>query len=303
MVYIATIEKANALVNSMIELERLNSIGLVVVDELHMLGENGRGATLESCLSKILFAKASIQIIGMSATLSNLSDLAKFLKANLFCNEFRPVTLREYIKLGRCVYSIEDHNADIDLQPQRDICDTSNTDIGDIDQLSSLVMEVVPTFSCLVFCHTRKNCENVAVLLTKTLPRTILDDKKDKRKILLQQIDIEAAGLCPVLAQTIPWGIAYHHSGLTADERKLIEEAYLEGTLCVITCTSTLAAGVNLPAKRVILRSPYIGREFITHSQYKQMVGRAGRSGLCENGESIVIIQPKDKMKVCMIIS
>lgn len=70
------------------------------------------------------------------------------------------------------------------------------------------------------------------------------------RKSLLHQLAVEASGVCPVLRQTIPWGVAYHHSGLTADERKVIEEGYLSGTLSVLACTSTLAAGVNLPAKR-----------------------------------------------------
>jgi len=75
--------------------------------------------------------------------------------------------------------------------------------------------------------------------------------KQTERCNLIQALRLDGSGdICPILRQTIGFGVAYHHSGLTMDERKLIEEAYLEGTLCMLACTSTLAAGVNLPAKR-----------------------------------------------------
>ncbi len=85
-------------------------------------------------------------------------------------------------------------------------------------------------------------------LVSRTLRGICLPGKQQ----LLNTLSLEASGVCPTLAKTIPFGVAYHHSGLTADERRIVEDGYLDGVLCVIACTSTLAAGVNLPAKRYV---------------------------------------------------
>lgn len=84
-------------------------------------------------------------------------------------------------------------------------------------------------------------------------------------------------------------GIAYHHSGLLLEERELVETLFKNGTIKVIFCTSTLAAGVNLPAKRVILTCLKQGyNDPLTSTQYKQMIGRAGRYGFDTEADAYI---------------
>ncbi|KAG7321073.1 hypothetical protein KOW79_015488 [Hemibagrus wyckioides] len=302
--YIATIEKGHSLVNSLIETNRLDNIGLVVVDELHMLGDGSRGAILEMTLAKVLYISKSTQIIGMSATLGNVADLLSFLGAENYTNDFRPVQLKEYVKLRDTIYEVD---------PKEEQCFrfsrvlnfnySSGMQKLDPDHIIALVTEVIPQQSCLIFCATKKNCENVAGMICKYLNKNFLKHREEEKATLLSELRNSGNGaLCPVLQKTVPFGLAYHHSGLTSDERKLLEEAYSSGVLCLLTCTSTLAAGINLPARRVVLRSPYLGAEFLKRSQYKQMVGRAGRAGIDSLGESIVILQDRDKERVKQLV-
>nr|XP_054763892.1 helicase POLQ-like [Lytechinus pictus] len=258
--YVCTIEKAHTLVNCMIQEERMKEIGLVVVDELHMIGDGGRrGASLEICLSKLLYLN-TCQILGMSATLSNISDLSAFMKAEVYTNNFRPVELNEYIKLEDNIFVVNPGSnlpEDEKFTHARTITFPYNKAMlkNDPDHLVGLALEVIPTNSCLFFCATKKNCQNVAENICRYIPRNrakqLFQHKHKEKEELLLSLRRECDNnLCPTLKRTIPYGAAYHHGGLTMDERKLIEDAYSDGTLCLLTATSTLAAGVNLPAKR-----------------------------------------------------
>ncbi|XP_019408288.1 PREDICTED: helicase POLQ-like isoform X3 [Crocodylus porosus] len=303
--YIATIEKGHGLVNALIETRRIGDLGLVVVDELHMIGEGSRGAILEMTLAKILYTSKTTQIIGMSATLNNVGDLQQFLQAEYYTDSFRPVELKEYVKIRESIYEV-DSKAENGFTFSRHLNFkySSNLERMDPDHLIALVTEVIPNYSCLVFCPTKKNCENVAEMICKYLKKEYENHKKKEKQDLLMNLkNIGNGTICPVLKRTISFGIAYHHSGLTSDERKSIEEAYSAGVLCLLTCTSTLAAGVNLPARRVILRAPYVATEFLKKNQYKQMIGRAGRAGIDSAGESILIVQEKDKHLVQDLIN
>ncbi|XP_052591465.1 helicase POLQ-like isoform X1 [Peromyscus californicus insignis] len=303
--YIATIEKGHSLVNALIETGRISTLGLVVVDELHMIGEGGRGAILEMTLAKVLYTSKTTQIIGMSATLNNVEDLQEFLKAEYYTSQFRPVELKEYLKVNDTIYEVDSRAADgMTFSRLLNYKYSDALKRMDPDHLVALVTEVIPTYSCLVFCPSKKNCENVAEMLCKFLSKDYLNHReKEKCEVIKNLRNVGGGKVCPVLKRTIPFGVAYHHSGLTGDERKLLEEAYSTGVLCLLTCTSTLAAGVNLPARRVILRAPYVAREFLRRNQYKQMIGRAGRAGIDTVGESILLLQEKDKQQVLELIN
>ncbi|KAM5282745.1 helicase POLQ-like isoform 4-T6 [Hipposideros larvatus] len=215
------------------------------------------------------------------------------------------VELKEYLKINDAIYEV-DSKAENGITFSR-LLNYKYSDTlkkMDPDRLVALVTEVIPNYSCLVFCPTKKNCENVAEMICKFLSKEYMKHReKEKQELIKNLKNINSGNLCAVLKRTIPLGIAYHHSGLTSDEKKLLEEAYSTGVLCLLTCTSTLAAGVNLPARRVILRAPYVAKEFLKRNQYKQMVGRAGRAGIDSIGESILILQEKDKQQVLELMS
>ncbi|XP_059242355.1 helicase POLQ-like isoform X8 [Mustela nigripes] len=215
------------------------------------------------------------------------------------------VELKEYLKINDAIYEV-DNKAENGMTFSRLLnCQYSDTlKKMDPDHLVALVTEVIPNYSCLVFCPTKKNCENVAEMICKFLSKEYLKHReKEKHELIKNLKSISGGNVCPILKRTVPFGVAYHHSGLTSDERRLLEEAYSTGALCLFTCTSTLAAGVNLPARRVILRAPYVAKEFLKRSQYKQMIGRAGRAGIDSVGESVLILQEKDKQQVSELIS
>ncbi|XP_060800569.1 helicase POLQ-like isoform X2 [Amyelois transitella] len=287
-IYIATIEKGLALVRSLIELDRLQEIGLIVVDELHLIGEPGRGGTLETLLTTVIFANKGIQIVGMSATIGNLPSVAKFLRADVFQREFRPVELTEYVKLGDMLYRIE-WGGGMELVPERQLAYdyVPAATALDPDWLGGLVSEVVPQASCLVFCPTKRNCENVASLLCKLQRREMTSHRTVERQAL--EAALVGEGASSALTRAVRFGVGFHHAGLAADERALLETAFRSGVVSVLCCTSTLAAGVNLPARRVIVRAPRVGREPLSLAAYRQMAGRAGRAGVSDAGESIII--------------
>lgn len=159
-IYLATIEKANVVITSLFEADRLHEIGLFVIDELHMIGDGtARGVTLETLIVKTKLAaakcSASIRFLGMSATLNNFSDLSRFLDAEVIKDNFRPVELKEYIKFGSALYDASKVSAGHRFKDMPIVRELPQKELKeDPENLRTLVGEVIPEKSVLVFCPT-----------------------------------------------------------------------------------------------------------------------------------------------------
>ena len=115
-----------------------------------------------------------------------------------------------------------------------------------------------------------------------------------KRNQIVKQLRGAPCGMDASLGNAIVAGVAFHHAGLTLEERMIVEGAFHCGTISILTATSTLAAGVNLPADVVVIRSPKVGASPLDVGRYRQMVGRAGRAGKGLTGESYILSMPQE---------
>ncbi|XP_070840346.1 DNA polymerase theta [Chaetodon trifascialis] len=311
-VAVCTIEKANSLINRLIEEDSMGLLGMVVVDELHMVGDSGRGYLLELLLTKIRYVaqkqnttgslSEGVQIIGMSATLPNLSLLASWLGAELYQTDYRPVPLQEHLKVGCDIY-------DKSLSVVRQFTPVLHVK-GDDDHIVSLCYETVSEgHSVLLFCPSKNWCEKLADSIAREFYNVRHADgqgEAEPQSVRLDQdglVDVVAqlrrtpAGLDPILQRTVRWGVAFHHAGLTFDERDVLEGAFRQGVVRVLAATSTLSSGVNLPARRVIIRTPTFNGHLLDPLTYKQMAGRAGRKGVDTTGESVLVCKEAERQK------
>ncbi|XP_035992816.1 DNA polymerase theta [Fundulus heteroclitus] len=311
-VAVCTIEKANSLINRLIEENSMDLLGVVVVDELHMVGDSGRGYLLELLLTKIRYIAQKqntsgslaegVQIIGMSATLPNLSLLAGWLGADLYQTDYRPVPLQEHLKVGGNIY-------DRSLSVVRQFTPALNVK-GDDDHIVSLCYETVREgHSVLLFCPSKNWCEKLADTIARAffnlrntdpqgegVPPPVCLDTAGLVDVIAQ-LRRTPAGLDPILQRTVPWGVGFHHAGLTFDERDVLEGAFRQGLVRVLAATSTLSSGVNLPARRVVIRTPVFNGRLLDPLTYKQMAGRAGRKGVDTTGESVLVCKQNEHQK------
>ena len=283
-ILVCTIEKANILINRMMEENILDRLGIVVVDELHMVDDPYRGYLLELMLTKLRYMSLrgpstdrNLQIVGMSATMPNGHEVAQWLDAELYVTDVRPVPLRQFLKVGTSVLDATGTEVR-KLEPPIDWTE-------DPDHVAWLTKETVDQgHSVLIFCCSKKACVLCAEHISKLMTIPVRNMKGSRRRSsLTRELGHTSGEYQQKLAELIPQGIAFHHAGLSSEERRLVETAYRSGAISVLTATSTLAAGVNLPARRVIFREPYVGltTNVLNPTSFRQMAGRAGKSRIC----------------------
>ena len=263
-------------------IEWINDVGLVVVDEIHLISDYSRGPTLEILLTKLKLMIPKAQIVGLSATINNIKELSEWLDSDFIVSSWRPVKLYEGVS----------YDGKINFLEKRDYYLSSN-----ISDEKSIVEDTLNMKKqILIFVSTRRNAESLAEKLSIFVNEKNLNTEKTELNNIslsvLNALEIPTIQ-CEKLSKCVDNGIAFHHAGLVSEQRKIIENGFREGKIKVIVATPTLSMGINLPAFRVIVRDlrryyTGLGSMLIPVIEYKQFVGRAGRPQYDEFGESII---------------
>ncbi len=281
-IIVATSEKVDSLLRN--SARWMPEITLVVVDEVHLIDSPDRGPTLEMVIAKMRSRNPGMQLIGLSATIGNPKMLAGWLDAELVTSSWRPVDLRQGVFYDNRIQFEEG------TRPIKQVS-------KNYDDLNLCLDTIAEGGQCLVFVSSRRNAEAFAKRAAGAI--------KSENPALAGCADRLQAGtpteMIKTLAACVAKGAAFHHAGLSRNERSIVEEAFRKGWLKCISSTPTLAAGLNLPARRVIIRdylrfSAGEGMQPIPVSEYRQMAGRAGRPRLDPYGEAVLIAKEAEQV-------
>jgi helicase len=287
-VIIATNEKCDSLLRH--RTQWMDDLTLVVADEVHLLNDGDRGPTLEVVLARLLQVNPDVQLLALSATVRNSEDIAEWLKAVPVSTQWRPVELREGVLYGL--------NAQF-----RDGGSTRMEKLSSNPPINIALHSIQQGGQALIFASTRRESVGLAKKAAPEVGRVL--SKVTRRSLDGISESITSSGektrISAMLAELVKDGVAFHHAGLGSTHRRLIEDSFRDGRIKVLTATPTLAFGVNLPARTVVISSyrrydPGYGYYPISVLEYKQMVGRAGRPKYDKIGESVLIAKTEEEM-------
>jgi helicase len=282
-IIVATSEKVDSLLRN--NARWIGDITLLVIDEVHLIDSDGRGPTLEVVIAKMRHRNPALQMIGLSATIGNPKTLAGWLDAELVTSSWRPVDLRQGVF---CNNRIHFRNGERAVKQVSKNFDDINLCLDTIEEGGQ----------CLVFVSSRRNAEAFA----KRAASAIKCEDPALTAYSEQLSGMAETEMVKTLAACVAKGAAFHHAGLSRPERAIVEDGFRKGLIKSISSTPTLAAGLNLPARRVIIRdylrfSSGEGMQPIPASEYHQMAGRAGRPRLDPYGEAVLIAKDEGQIE------
>jgi helicase len=288
-VIVATSEKVDSLVRN--DANWIEDVDCVVADEVHLVDDGERGPTLEVTLAKLRRLNPDLQVVALSATIGNADEIADWLDAELVASDWRPIELQKGVHYGQSLH--------LDDGSQREVPVRSGQ-----KQTAALVEDTVEDGgSSLVFVNSRRNAETAARRLGNAVERHLSDDERRRLDDLSEEIrDVSDTETSDDLADAVARGAAFHHAGCAREHRSLVEEAFRDRLIKVISATPTLAAGVNTPSRRVIVRDwqrydgSVGGMAPLDVLEVHQMMGRAGRPGLDPYGEAVLVASSHDEL-------
>ncbi len=286
-IIISTNEKGDSLLRH--RAPWMNELSLVVADEVHLLTEHERGPTLEVVLTRLTEINPNIQVLALSATVRNAEEVGQWLHAGSVTTEWRPVPLKEGIYLDGELQFKDGASRTIPAGTKAPVLD--------------IALEVLSAGGqALIFTETRRSAVEMGRKASVAVkPRLSKIEERSLNTIAERILSAgEKTRLGEALASQIASGEAVHHAGLTGVYRGVVETGFRDGRIKILAATPTLAAGVNLPARTVIISSyerfeAGHGRYPISVLEYKQFCGRAGRPKYDNYGESVLIARNQDE--------
>lgn len=262
-IVVTTYERADSLLRH--QVEWLPDVGTVVIDEVQNLSDTNRGARLESTILRLKRRINDLQIVALSATVKDPEELSEWLECKLITSNDRPVPL-----VCRVIPAADRSKA-----------------------IQRTVMTVVQADGQVITFHrTRRWAEAEAERLADDVSRQLGSMERKSLDNEINSVETSFITIPPNLRKVLHHGVGFHHAGLDSKVRTLVESLFRKGMLRVVCATSTLASGMNLPARTVVLtsiHSPENHRELLSANVVHQMLGRAGRPGHDTKGFGVIL--------------
>jgi ATP-dependent RNA helicase HelY len=308
----------------------LHDLGLVVLDEVHFLQDSYRGPVWEEVM---IHLPQHVQLICLSATVSNVDELADWITTvrgptAAIVERRRPVRLdNEYLVADRTSDRLRMLPVFVDGRVNRDAialdesavrgrpgrgatARSNRTDLGsgrkvlappgrvetvELLERRRLLPAIFFIFSRAQCDAAAKACVDAGLDLVDAGERVAIRAIVDERLGGLDDADLNVLGFSQFVAQ-LECGVAAHHAGMVPPMKEVVEACFVEGLVKVVFATETLAVGINMPARTVVIEklTKFTGEhhERLTPGEYTQLTGRAGRRGIDDLGTAVVLWSP-----------